>query len=69
MRLPQTYVSRLFDRWKDFVVADVPDDLAVCEFDCHTSRCTSREWARCDRRITNGRGEFSLVRKEPRTAT
>jgi len=68
MRLPQT-VSTLFNRWKNFVVQDVPDDLAVCEFDCHRSRCTWGEWASCDRRITKGGGELSPVRQEPRTTT
>jgi hypothetical protein len=68
MRLAQTSVSTLFNRWKNFVGQDVPDDLAVCEFDCHRSQCTWGEWASCDRRI-KGRGELSPVRKEPRTTT
>jgi hypothetical protein len=63
----QTYLSSLYNRWKDFVVQDVPDDLAVCEFDCRTLHCSQSEWASCERRITMGRGELSPVGKEPRT--
>jgi len=63
----QIHLSRLYNRWKDFLVDDVPDDLAICEFDCRKLRCTQGEWATCDRRITRALGELSPMRKEPRT--
>jgi len=66
MRQSQPYLSRLYNRWKDFVVEDVPEDLAICEFDCRTLHCTRGEWASCDRRISKGRGELSPAHEEPR---
>ena len=39
-------------RWlKQQVVQDVPDELALCEFDCRKEQCTHHEWATCERRI------------------
>ena len=37
---------------------DVPEDLAICEFDCRKGRCMQDEWETCDRRIRKGAGEL-----------
>jgi hypothetical protein len=39
---------------KRYIVDDVPDDLAVCEFDCRREHCTQDQWANCERRIRKG---------------
>jgi hypothetical protein len=36
---------------KNQIVQDVPEEIALCEFDCHKQQCTEREWQRCPRRI------------------
>jgi hypothetical protein len=40
------------------VVAEVPADLALCEFDCWQSVCSSEEWTTCQRRISKAAGEL-----------
>lgn len=45
-------------RWLKQQVEDVPDDLALCEFDCRKVQCTSDEWATCERRINRAAGEL-----------
>jgi hypothetical protein len=46
-------------RWlKQQVIQDVPDELAVCEFDCRKVQCTRDEWATCERRINRAAGEL-----------
>jgi hypothetical protein len=69
MRQLQNHLSSLCNRWKNVLVDDVPDDLAICEFDCRKLRCTQGEWVTCDRRITWARGELLPMRNEPRTDT
>jgi hypothetical protein len=41
----------LWQRLKNLVIEDVPEDLAICEFDCPKNQCTYGEWATCQRRI------------------
>ncbi len=36
---------------KDQIVEDVPDSLALCEFDCRKQPCRMGEWERCERRL------------------
>jgi hypothetical protein len=45
-------------RWLKQQVQDVPDELALCEFDCRRAQCTSDEWATCERRINRAAGEL-----------
>jgi len=40
------------------IVQDVPEDSALCEFDCERGQCTHQEWATCDRRINKAAGEL-----------
>jgi hypothetical protein len=59
MRQSLTCLSRVGERWKAFFVDDVPDDLALCEFDCRQSQCNQQQWVTCNRRIGRARGELS----------
>lgn len=51
---------------KDQIVAEVPDDLALCEFDCRESQCSWNEWVSCERRISKAAGELmpSIIQPE-----
>ena len=47
-------------------VQTVPDDVALCEFDCQKLQCTMGEWETCDRRIRNAAGELMpIIKKAP----
>jgi hypothetical protein len=34
-----------------YVIRDVPNELAPCEFGCRTLECSDSNWERCERRI------------------
>ena len=51
-------LSKLGHWAKEQIVAEVPDDLAVCEFDCRKSQCSWDEWVSCERRISKAAGEL-----------
>ena len=39
-------------RWlRSRLVQDVPDDLAICEFECEKLHCSMGEWESCERRL------------------
>jgi hypothetical protein len=40
------------------VVHDVPEDSALCVFDCRKGQCTLGEWEACDRRLHKAAGEL-----------
>jgi len=41
----------LFQWVRKELVQDVPEELAICKFDCRKSRCSQDDWIRCKRRI------------------
>ena len=47
--------ASIFDRgWRflmDQLIQDVPAAMAVCEFDCRETNCTSERWVTCERRL------------------
>jgi len=47
--------ASIFDRgWRflmDQLIQDVPEAIAVCEFDCGETDCTSERWMTCERRL------------------
>jgi hypothetical protein len=46
-------------RWlKQQVVQGVPDEVALCEFDCQKEQCKNDEWATCERRLNRAAGEL-----------
>jgi len=50
---------RQFGKWlKAQWIAEVPEELALCEFDCRKNQCASAEWAACQRRISKATGEL-----------
>lgn len=54
-----------FCRWlKAQWIAEVPDDLAICEFECRKSECSFECWATCVRRIS-----LTLIGPSPGSAT
>ena len=44
-------MSRWFERISEKFVECVPEEIALCEFDCRTSKCSAGEWKTCERRI------------------
>jgi hypothetical protein len=51
----KTLRERLMDR----LVGTVPEDSAICEFDCSKTECSNEEWTHCQRRLD------SLKKDEP----
>ena len=39
-------------RLKDQIVADVPPEVARCEFDCRKTQCRFGEWVNCKNRLS-----------------
>lgn len=52
--------ASIFDRgWRFLVnqlIQDVPEAIAVCEFDCRETDCTAERWASCERRLRARQG-------------
>ena len=42
-----TLRDRLLGHW----VQTVPEDSAICEFDCSKTECSNSEWQHCKRRL------------------
>ncbi len=42
---------------------DVPEDDALCEFDCRKPQCTEGEWETCARRSQRAAGELMPMTK------
>jgi hypothetical protein len=59
---------RLWRLLKSQTVDDVPDDVAMCEFDCRKEQCMHDEWASCERRRRKGSGELFPSGKPPSSA-
>lgn len=38
-------------RWLVHPVSEVPEEIAVCEFDCRRTECLQGDWAKCERRL------------------
>ncbi len=50
---------RRFRRWvRNQLVQDVPNGIALCEFDCRKQQCTMKQWAACERRFSGAAGEL-----------
>jgi hypothetical protein len=60
MNLPQLrfYFCRLGHWVQEQVVAEVPANLALCEFDCRQTACSLEEWTTCKRRISKAAEEL-----------
>ena len=52
-------LSRGFLQWvRNQIIQDVPEDVALCEFDCRKGNCTNEEWESCGRRLDRAEGEL-----------
>jgi hypothetical protein len=51
-------LDRLWQTVKRQIITDVPEDVVMCQFDCHKGQCIQSEWERCARRIHKGAGEL-----------
>ena len=49
----------LRQRLMDHLVGTVPEDSAICEFNCSKTECSNDEWTHCQRRLD------SLKKDEP----
>jgi hypothetical protein len=48
------------------IVSEVPEDLAICEFDCPETQCSISKWMSCQRRISKTAGELSPTAIAPK---
>jgi hypothetical protein len=55
-------LSRLWRWFRLGWSAEVPENVALCEFDCRKNECTYGEWASCERRISKAAGELMPLR-------
>jgi hypothetical protein len=44
-------------------IRDVPQDNALCEFDCRKPQCHQGEWETCTRRLQRAAGELMPAKK------
>ena len=40
----------MIDWLRQRFIQEIPEELSVCEFDCPLSKCTGRDWAKCELR-------------------
>ncbi|QJE95389.1 hypothetical protein [Luteolibacter luteus] len=59
--LVRDYRVPLLERLKENLVQTVPEEIAVCEFDCDHEECSPREWKHCLRRLTARNKQPSAV--------
>jgi len=53
-------------RWVwDQIIGDVPNEIALCEFDCRKEQCAMGEWETCDRRLQQAAGELKPLGNDP----
>ena len=46
--------STVLSRWRCWIknqVMEVPEEIAICEFDCEKEDCTAEQWRACQRRL------------------
>ncbi len=53
------WFRNLFPGSKTNLVETVPNDIALCEFDCRKTQCSFGEWESCGRRL-----RFERLRQE-----
>jgi hypothetical protein len=49
---------RMWKYMKRQIVDDVPEAIALCQFDCPKAQCTQDAWRSCERRIRKSAGEL-----------
>ena len=53
------WFRKLFPDSEKHLVEQVPNDIALCEFDCRKTQCSFGEWETCARRL-----RFERLRQE-----
>ena len=51
-------LTRVWQWFKDQWIREVPEEFALCEFDCRKLQCLEGQWATCDRRLSHASGEL-----------
>jgi len=46
-------LSRISKWLKGAIIVNVPEDIALCEYDCSKEQCLQGEWKTCKRRLQN----------------
>ena len=64
MSQQDNWLRRIIE-WVRKKIEYVPEDIAVCEFDCRKGQCIQGEWEFCDRRLKRAENELTPSRKEP----
>ena len=49
-------------------VTEVPEDIALCEFDCSKTECLQEDWANCTRRLAAQQREQQKGKRESHVA-
>ena len=60
--------QRLADWVLNQIIQDVPEDIALCQFDCRKGQCSHGEWETCERRLSRAGSELMPAlenRQEP----
>jgi hypothetical protein len=52
------FLRRIRDWVAGQFAGEVPEDVAICEFDCRKPQCREGEWESCIRRSGRARGEL-----------
>ncbi len=54
-RNPLTLLWQRFGRWRRQQIADVPDEMAACEYECRKTDCGADQYDECERRQEHAR--------------
>jgi hypothetical protein len=57
-------LQRIWDWLAGQFVREIPEEDAVCEFDCRKPQCRQGEWESCIRRLQRATGEL-MPAKQP----
>ena len=61
-RLP-LLLRRMGDWVLNQIIEDIPEHIALCEFDCRRAECSRSELETCERRLNRACGELMPARK------
>lgn len=53
MNSAREYFNRLWQKIKSFLIQDVPEEIAICEFECRGKECIKDRWQACKRRLSD----------------
>lgn len=46
---------KLLQQFRSKVIQEAPEDIQLCEFECHKTECAIGDWKKCDRRLRSMR--------------